>query len=141
REGERELQVVIAPHEPTPEHVRGLLARLRADGWDAATLGEVEAAGRVDEGGAVVVDRVGVLAQLYTAASVAYVGGGFHDKGLHSVLEPAAAAVPVSFGPRHGNAQAAGDLLAAGAAGMAPGAGALFPLFAEWLTDAKLRKA
>ena len=48
-----------------------------------------------------VVDRVGVLGDLYALADVAFVGGGFHAAGLHSVLEPAAFGAPVLFGPRH----------------------------------------
>ena len=41
-------------------------------------------------GETVVVDRVGVLGDLYALADVAYVGGGWGTAGLHSVLEPAA---------------------------------------------------
>src|SRR2546422_1903971 len=37
----------------------------------------------------IVVDRVGILADLYALADVAFVGGGYHRAGLHSVLEPA----------------------------------------------------
>ena len=46
----------------------------------------------------VVVDRVGVLGDLYALADIAFVGGGFHAAGLHSVLEPAAFGAPVSSG-------------------------------------------
>ena len=65
----------------------------------------------------VLVDRVGVLGELYALADLAYVGGGgFGAAGLHSVLEPAAFGAPVLFGPRHANAREAGELVAAGAA-------------------------
>jgi 3-deoxy-D-manno-octulosonic-acid transferase len=64
----------------------------------------------------IVVDRLGVLGDLYALADVAYVGGGFHAAGLHSVLEPAAFGAPVLFGPRHGNSRDAGVLLGAGGA-------------------------
>jgi 3-deoxy-D-manno-octulosonic-acid transferase len=69
------------------------------------------------------------------------VGGGFHDKGLHSVLEPAAARLPVTFGPRHRNAHAAARLIEVGGARSARGAGELFQVLAEWLGDRKLRAA
>ena len=49
----------------------------------------------------IVVDRLGVLGDLYALADIAYVGGGFHSAGLHSVIEPAAFGAPVLFGPRH----------------------------------------
>ena len=45
------------------------------------------------------VDRVGVLGDLYALADIAYVGGGFHAAGLHSVLEPAAFGAPVHVRP------------------------------------------
>ena len=60
------------------------------------------------------VDRVGVLGDLYALADVAYVGGGFHAAGLHSVIEPAAFGAPVLFGPRHAASRDAGLLLECG---------------------------
>ena len=44
------------------------------------------------------VDVLGVLAQLYTLGSYAYVGGGFR-RGVHSVLEPAAYGCSIACGP------------------------------------------
>ena len=57
---------------------------------------------------------MGVLADLYALADVAYVGGGFHDDGLHSVVEPAAYGAPVLFGPRFDESRDAVALVAAG---------------------------
>ena len=62
----------------------------------------------------VIVDRVGVLGDLYALAGIAYVGGGFHSAGLHSVIEPAAFGVPVIFGPRHTASRDAALLLERG---------------------------
>ena len=61
-------------------------------------------------------DRVGVLGDLYALGTLAYVGGGFHAAGLHSVLEPASFGVPVLFGPRHTASRDARALLRAGGA-------------------------
>jgi len=129
------LRAVIAPHEPSPERVTDLLARLRADGWRAESLAGVEESGSVRDVDVVVVDRVGPLAQLYSIGSVSYVGGGFHDAGLHSVLEPAAAGTPVVFGPRHHNARAAADLLAEGGGRVVSDAPALAGVLAGWFND------
>jgi 3-deoxy-D-manno-octulosonic-acid transferase len=62
----------------------------------------------------IVVDRVGVLGDLYALADVAFVGGGFHSAGLHSVVEPAAFGAPVLFGTQHRNARDAELLVRAG---------------------------
>lgn len=128
------VRAIVAPHEPTVDVVQGLVQSMTAQGWRTETLAWVEehGAGGVD---AVVVDRVGVLAHLYTVGDVAYVGGGFHDAGLHSVLEPAAARLPVTFGPRHANARAAGDLLVAEGAREAAGADDLADILGTWLAD------
>lgn len=137
----RGLRLVIAPHEPTPTHLDRLRQRLAVDGWSVATLSEVEAGGEVGRADAVVVDRVGVLAHLYTVGTVAYVGGGFHDDGLHSVLEPAAARLPVSFGPRHRNARAAGDLVGRGGGAVVRDMQQLRAVLGGWFADPGRRAA
>jgi 3-deoxy-D-manno-octulosonic-acid transferase len=90
-----DARLIIAPHEPTPEHVQALLQ------WaDGAKL----SVARLDDAGdhdVIVVDRVGVLGDIYAVADVAFVGGAFHSAGLHSVLEPAAFGAPVLFGPQN----------------------------------------
>ena len=44
-------------------------------------------------------DTLGELASFYPAAALAFVGGSVVDRGGHSAVEPALAAVPVFFGP------------------------------------------
>jgi 3-deoxy-D-manno-octulosonic-acid transferase len=147
------LRIVLAPHEPEGYDFAGLGRRLAADGWIPAILGEIEGAKRAPDAipgeierspapDAILVDRVGVLADLYTVASVAYVGGGFHKGGLqgglhkgglHSVVEPAAAGVPVLVGPRYQGSVHATRLLAAGAVRAVADADALAQALEEWL--------
>ena len=98
RRGGTMVRLIIAPHEPTPEHVSHVVDWARRSGYVATRLDEHDDAPAAD---IVVVDRVGVLGELYALADIAYVGGGFHSAGLHSVLEPAAFGVPVIFGPQH----------------------------------------
>jgi len=128
-----QVRAVVAPHEPKQAHVSRLLEHLDGAGFRAAPLSVIEAAGELGEVDAVVVDRVGPLAHLYTVGTVAYVGGGFHDSGLHSVLEPAAAGLPMVFGPRHNNAVAAADLLELEGAKVADGPDALAEVLLGWL--------
>ena len=85
------------------------------------------------------VDRVGVLGDLYALADAAFVGGGFHAAGLHSVLEPAAFGAPVLFGPRHQASRDAGLLLAAEGGAAAADAAGLARWLGAWLGDAALR--
>ena len=48
----------------------------------------------------IIVDVVGILADLYQYANLAYVGGGF-VRGVHSVIEPAIYNCQISFGPNY----------------------------------------
>lgn len=98
-----DARLVIAPHEPSEIHLRSI-ERWAADcGLRAARLSDPAAAAA----DVVIVDRVGVLGELYALGQIAFVGGGFHGAGLHSVLEPAAFGIPVVFGPRHQNSREA----------------------------------
>lgn len=106
------VRLVVTPHEPTDAHVEAIAAKARAAGAARAGVARIGAADPTTD--IVIVDRVGVLADLYPMGGVAFVGGGFHDAGLHSVVEPAAHGVPVLFGPRHRASRDAAALQQAG---------------------------
>ncbi|HET8656770.1 MAG TPA: glycosyltransferase N-terminal domain-containing protein [Longimicrobiaceae bacterium] len=110
---ESPVRLVLVPHEPTPEHLAGAERRLAREGLTCRRLADAAEGAPED---VVLVDRVGVLGELYALADVAYVGGGWGGAGIHSVLEPAAFGAPVLFGPRHANAREAAELVAAGGA-------------------------
>lgn len=106
-------RLLIAPHEPEEPCLARLERTLDGLALGHARLAKVESRpGRLPA--VVLVDRIGVLAHLYAAGDIAYVGGGFHLAGLHSVVEPAALALPVLFGPRHANAREAAELAVGG---------------------------
>jgi 3-deoxy-D-manno-octulosonic-acid transferase len=134
RESVDDLRVILAPHEPTERRLGQLRAAFLEAGWSPATLSDVEGQGDVGSADVILVDRVGVLAHLYTVGTVAYVGGGFHRHGLHSVLEPAAARIPVAFGPNHSNSAAAESLLERSGASEVFSPQELTRVLAEWLT-------
>lgn len=123
------VRLIIAPHEPMPGHVVNIERWAHAAGLRTARLDSPEA-GDAD---VVIVDRVGVLGDLYALADIAFVGGAFHAAGLHSVLEPAAFGAPVLFGPRHHGARDARLLIDADAAQVTDGADALQRALERWL--------
>jgi len=61
-----------------------------------------------------VLDTVGMLGRSYPYASLAYVGGGMGTAGLHNILEPAAAGVPIVIGKNYDRFPEAKDLIALG---------------------------
>ncbi len=137
---EHPLRLVIAPHEPSRAHLRQLEERLQRHRLDHARLSAVVASGRPAPE-VVVVDRMGVLADLYALADAAYVGGGFGKAGLHSVVEPAALGVLVLFGPAHGNASEAVGLAKAGGARVVNTAAALEARLRDLLADPATTRA
>lgn len=138
-----EARLILVPHEPTETHIEAIEKRAAAAGLPRAV--RLSAAGEPVP--LLVVDRVGVLAALYGAGTMAYVGGGFGRAGLHSVLEPAAWAVPVAFGPRWENSRDAALLLEGGGGMSLPrlgnrrAAGALEKQWNAWITDDAGRRA
>lgn len=132
------LRLIIAPHEPTPAHLAPVESWAAANALRSARL---DAAGDA-EADVVLVDRVGVLGDLYGVADAAFVGGGFHRAGLHSVLEPAAFGVPVVFGPQHTNSRDADLLLRDAAARSVTDQASLVATLAYWLdpADAHVRR-
>ena len=132
-----EARLILVPHEPTGAHLELIDRTAVAVGLPAPVRLSV-AAGPAP---LLVIDRLGVLAAVYGAGTMAFVGGGFGRAGLHSVLEPAAWAVPVGFGPRWGNSRDAALLLEGrgGAAlsrlGTRKAAAELEKQWNAWITD------
>jgi len=123
-------RLILAPHEPHPDHLAGIaLVARRLKLPRPVRLSQLEHAA---PSSVIVVDRVGILADLYALADVAFVGGGYHRAGLHSVLEPAVFGVPVIVGPHwHGSRDAALSIERGGAVAL-PADGRQ-PLHAQWL--------
>ena len=101
----RQLKVIVVPHQPSLNFVQYLSEFFRPFGLKLFT----ERASLADQR-VIVVDVVGVLADLYKYAAWAYVGGSF-KQGIHNVMEAAVYGIPVMFGPVHENSFEALDLL------------------------------
>ncbi|RXM47691.1 3-deoxy-D-manno-octulosonic acid transferase [Flavobacterium sp. YO12] len=50
-----------------------------------------------------IIDTVGLLTKIYSYATIAYVGGGFGNPGIHNILEPATFGIPIVIGPNFAN--------------------------------------
>jgi 3-deoxy-D-manno-octulosonic-acid transferase len=131
-------RLIIAPHEPTPAHLSPIEKWARAH---HLTLARASALPRGADADVILVDRIGILGDLYALADVAYVGGGFHGAGLHSVLEPAAFGVPVLFGPRHDASRDASLLMTADAGAWVSDTSAITARLEALLTRADTRSA
>ena len=129
-------RMIIAPHEPTLDHITRLVDGVKRLQLSFARLDEPNAG----EADVVIIDRVGVLGDIYALADIAYVGGGFHAAGLHSVLEPAAFGTPVLFGPRNESSRDAALLSQRGGGAVVTTDGELARRVRLWATDASARR-
>ena len=130
--------LILVPHEPTPERIKEIRGYL--DGAELAYLCFSELAPEVDlsEVDVLIVDSVGLLAKLYALADIAFVGGSFRGS-VHNVMEPAALAKPVIFGPTIQNAYEASLLVDRGGAKLVRTAQALADVIIAWLDDTDAR--
>jgi 3-deoxy-D-manno-octulosonic-acid transferase len=108
-------KLILVPHEPTLAHLTMTETVCENAALQTARLSAVEAGADPNGADALLVDRVGLLARLYTLGDVAFVGGSFHAR-IHNVMEPAVLAKPVLFGPLMDNAPEAYGLLQQGGA-------------------------
>ena len=136
-----EARLILVPHEPAATH----LAAVEAVAARTGLPRPVRLADAVGPVPLLLVDRVGVLAALYGAGRMAYVGGGYGRAGLHSVLEPAAWRLPVAFGPNWEESRDARLLLEARAGAALPrgeaGVAALADRWLRWIEDEDEREA
>jgi len=92
------LRLCLVPHEPSESHLANLQQQIKAK---SITM-QLYSSDARDPFEVLIVDRTGILAQLYPAADLAFVGGSFKRK-VHSVLEALVAGLPVFVGPFHEN--------------------------------------
>ncbi|MDP9178915.1 MAG: hypothetical protein M3O61_14625, partial [Gemmatimonadota bacterium] len=129
RRAHADIRLIIAPHELSAKHLEAIESWARSVGLEYARAGG-PAASSAD---VIVVDRYGVLGDLYALADAAYVGGGFRDAGLHSLLEPAAFGAPVIIGPRHTDNRDANLLVAVGGAFRCADSAAIDSRIRRWI--------
>lgn len=123
------LRLLLAPRHP--ERAAGVLALARRMGRRAAAWSE----GGGGDAEVVVLDRIGLLAQAYSASSAAFVGGSLVDgPGGHNLLESVEAGCPASAGPRLANVpEQAEVLVSCGALRVVSSAGELSNFWMEVL--------
>lgn len=128
-------RLIWTPHEPSESCIQKAEFLLEQTGVSSIRFTRLSNYSNQD---AIIVDKVGVLPPLYRAAEIAYIGGGF-GKGVHSVIEPAAFAIPVIFGPNHHVSAEAGELLKRGGGFSVNGIDDFPPLLKRMFQDENFR--
>ena len=126
--------LILVPHEPTPERIKEIRGHLERERLAHACFSELTPDADLSEVDVCIVDRMGILAKLYGMADIAFVGGSFRGS-VHNVMEPAAMAKPVIFGPTIQNAYEASLLVNRGAAKLVHTPQQLADAVVTWLKD------
>ncbi|HEX7675703.1 MAG TPA: glycosyltransferase N-terminal domain-containing protein [Bdellovibrio sp.] len=93
------FKAIVAPHETTPAHLEKLEKQMSEAGLPFVRYSKTT---EWPTGSILLIDQVGILAELYTWSDIAFIGGSF-KKQVHSVMEALAAGLPVMVGPFHQN--------------------------------------
>ncbi|SUX47744.1 3-deoxy-D-manno-octulosonic acid transferase [Chryseobacterium indoltheticum] len=108
-EKNKDLKIIIAPHDlKRVENLKQIFP-------SAILYSELEYYPTLQPSNpqTLIIDSIGLLSKLYSYADVAIVGGGFHEAGLHNILEAATFSVPVIFGNHYKKNPEADNLILA----------------------------
>ena len=141
-----EISFIIAPHEIHPSRLREMkhLFKKSITYSDYLQLEQKNSESMPtvrDQYNTLIIDNIGMLSRLYRYATIAYVGGGFGEEGVHNVLEAAVYGRPVVFGPVFNRYMEAIELLEEGGAYTIETALELEKVFNDLLHDETLYMA
>ena len=91
-----DIRLIIVPHELGNSNLLQLEKLLLEKDLSYKRITEFK---EFDSPQVLIVNKVGILADLYASAKIAYIGAGF-SSGVHSVIEPAVHKCAVVYGPR-----------------------------------------
>ena len=109
---DEELCVLWVPHEPSEKYIQSSVRIFESHGFKPTIIRSKKKA-KIQNGRVVILGVVGVLSKYYWQGQIAYIGGGFSG-GIHNIMEPAIARLPVIFGPKYQKSHEAMELLKSG---------------------------
>ena len=89
------IQFLIAPHEIDKKRLNEVRSHF---GSKSKFFSEIDVTKELPN--VLIIDKIGLLADLYSISDIALIGGGFSGK-LHNIIEPAAKGNTIVFGPIH----------------------------------------
>lgn len=95
----KDVSFIIAPHEPSEKHLKKLSKDLKKRGLEFCFYSKINSWNPTS---VLIIDQVGILADLYAWASFSFIGGSM-DRSVHSVMESLAQGCLTFVGPNHTN--------------------------------------
>lgn len=105
-----DLFFIIVPHEVNESHIKHTLSYFK----NAVRYIQLKQLKNTENIQVVIVDKIGILSQLYRLATITYIGGGFTHSGIHNTLEAAIYEKPVIWGKNYRKYIEAKNLILAG---------------------------
>ncbi|WP_133507288.1 3-deoxy-D-manno-octulosonic acid transferase [Flavobacterium chryseum] len=93
------VKFIIAPHNIKADQISSLKSQITKS---SVLFSEKE---NIDLSNfqVLIIDTIGLLTKIYSYGTIAYVGGGFGNPGIHNILEPATFGIPILIGPNYSN--------------------------------------
>ena len=104
------VKFIIAPHNIKPDQISDLLSKITKP----TVLFSEKENKDLSTYNVFIIDTIGILTKIYSYGTIAYVGGGFGNPGIHNILEPATFGIPIVIGPNYSNFAEAVDLVGIG---------------------------
>ena len=104
------VKFIIAPHNIKADQIASLKAQITK----STVLFSEKENQDLSKYNVFIIDTVGLLTKIYSYGTIAYVGGGFGNPGIHNILEPATFGIPILIGPNYSNFAEAVQLVSLG---------------------------
>jgi len=95
----KNVKFIIAPHNIKADQITNLKSQITK----STILFSEKENKDLSNYNVLLVDTVGLLTKIYSYGTIAYVGGGFGNPGIHNILEPATFGIPIVIGPNYSN--------------------------------------
>nr|WP_294780086.1 glycosyltransferase N-terminal domain-containing protein [uncultured Flavobacterium sp.] len=102
------VKFIIAPHNIKAEQISNLKSQITK----STILFSEKDNKDLSPYNVFIIDTIGILTKIYSYGTIAYVGGGFGNPGIHNILEPATFGMPIVIGPNYSNFAEAVSLVA-----------------------------
>lgn len=98
-QADENIKFIIAPHNIKPDQISDLQSKITK----SSVLFSEKDNKNLSQYNVFIIDTIGLLTKIYSYGTIAYVGGGFGNPGIHNILEPATFGIPIVIGPNYSN--------------------------------------
>jgi 3-deoxy-D-manno-octulosonic-acid transferase len=102
-----DVKFIIAPHNIKTEQISNLKSQITKSSVLFSEKNNLD----LTNYSVFIIDTIGLLTKIYSYGTIAYVGGGFGNPGIHNILEPATFGIPIIIGPNFSNFAEATELV------------------------------